>query len=112
MTVLRRNPLMPCRPRLSSRTRALCDSPKKKSYYQIIEGVKYDRSALEAAHAAVAGRGDGRVSLEDARAIYAEMIDGGGVTKIEFRTAFKILADFNFTDEAREGFISALAKAK
>ena len=40
------------------------------------------------------------------------MVDGPGVTKIEFRTAFKILADYTFTDEARDYFIASLAKAK
>ena len=82
------------------------------SYYKVIKGVKYDRSALEAAARAVEGRGDGRVSLSDAQELVAEMTDGKGVTKIEFRTAFKILHDYKFTDEAKQKFIETLAHAR
>ena len=85
------------------------DELKNTSYYKTIKGVKYDRSALDAAQEAVAGRGDGRVSLEDARAIAAELKDGAGVTKIEYRTAFKILDEFKFTEEARKAFITDMA---
>ena len=52
------------------------------------------------------------MSLDDAEKLVAEMVDGPGVTKIEFRTAFKILADFNFTPEAQGFFIASMAKAK
>ena len=90
----------------------LCRSTSSSSYYQQIDGIKYDRSALNAAKLAVQGRGDGRVSLDDAEKLVAEMVDGPGVTKIEFRTAFKILADFNFTPEAQGFFIASMAKAK
>ena len=82
------------------------------SYYETIQGLKYDRTALDAAREAVAGRGDGRVSLDDARLIAASLKDGPGVTKVEFRTAFKILNDFNFTDEARKAFVDDMAHAE
>jgi len=80
-------------------------------YYETIEGVKYDRDALEAARAAVAGEGDGRVSKADAQEILETLLDGGGVTATEFRTAFFILRDFRFTEGARELFIARLAQA-
>jgi len=92
------------------KTAALFSTNAKTSYYKTVGGLKYDRSALEAA--AKAGKGDGCVSLADAEKLFAEMVDGPGVTKIEFRTAFKILADYTFTDEARDSFIASLAKAK
>jgi hypothetical protein len=60
------------------------------SYYETIDGVKYDRSSLDAAREAVAGEGDGRVSIEDAKAILATITDGGGVTATEYRTAFHV----------------------
>ena len=85
--------------------------PLMAAYYETIEGVKYDREALDAAREAVSGKGDGRVSLADARAILETITDGGGVTAIEFRTAFYILGNFKFTSEAAEYYVAELSKA-
>mmetsp|Transcript_30304 Transcript_30304/g.50158 ORF Transcript_30304/g.50158 Transcript_30304/m.50158 type:complete len:129 (+) Transcript_30304:21-407(+) len=79
------------------------------AYYETIDGVKYDAAALGAAREAVAGEGDGRVSKADAKAIIAKLLDGDGVTAIEYRTAFKILADYKFTPAAKTLFIAELS---
>lgn len=82
------------------------------SYYETVDGIQMDRDALVAARNAVAGYGDGRVSVQDAQVILEKLSgDGGGVTAIEFRTAFHILANFNFTPQASASFIAALATA-
>lgn len=86
-------------------------APLAAAYYETIDGVKYDSEALAAARKAVAGEGDGRVSVADSEAILAELIDGGGVTATEFRTAFYILGNFKFTDAARAKFIDSLSVA-
>ena len=36
------------------------------AYYKTIDGKKYDAELIEAAEKAVAGRGDGRISMDDA----------------------------------------------
>ena len=82
-------------------------------YYEVIGGLKHDREAMDAARAAVEGRGDGRVSMADADDILATLVDGpttqaasgNSITEVEYRTAFRILADFRFTEEARARFI-------
>ena len=65
-------------------------TPSLAAYYETIDGVKYDREALDVARESVAGKGDGRVSLSDAQTILNTILDGGGVTAIEFRTAFHV----------------------
>ncbi|KAL1526434.1 hypothetical protein AB1Y20_015146 [Prymnesium parvum] len=64
--------------------------PSMASYYETIDGIKYDRAALDAARESISGQGDGRVSVKDAQAILATITDGGGVTANEFRTAFYV----------------------
>ena len=84
-----------------------------KSYYETIDGLTYDRAAISAAKEAVAGAGDGRVSKQDAEAILETLLDQGSgtsvITAVESRTAFLLLRDFNFTDEARAIFVAKLA---
>lgn len=85
-------------------------APAAASYYETIDGIKLDKNALNAAREAVAGNGDGRISLADAKLILDALSgDGGGVTAIEFRTAFHILRSFNFTPEAEKSFVASLA---
>ena len=83
-----------------------------------IDGLKYDKECMDAAREAVAGVGDGRVSKADAESILATLTDGpisqsasgNRITEIEYRTAFRVLHDFNWTPEAQKLFIERLAK--
>ena len=84
-------------------------TPSAKGYYQTIGGLRYDRAVLDAAKAAVAGPGDGHVSKADAKVILAHLFDGGNVTQIEYRTAFRVMHEFKFTDEAKALFVDTLA---
>ena len=45
-------------------------------YYTTIDGKKYDGELLEFADAAVAGAGDGRISLKDAEELLGKVKDG------------------------------------
>mmetsp|Transcript_14732 Transcript_14732/g.30512 ORF Transcript_14732/g.30512 Transcript_14732/m.30512 type:complete len:145 (+) Transcript_14732:29-463(+) len=85
---------------------------KKEAYYETIDGIKYDRGVLDAARAAVEGAGDGRVSKADAESILEKLFDGQSVSQVEYRTAFLILRDYSFTEQAQKLFIEKLATAE
>ena len=78
------------------------------SYYEIIKEVKMDKGIIDAAKEAVAGRGDGRVSLDDAKVILEKVKDGNQYTAIERMTVGYVLQNFNWTDEAEEWFTKEL----
>jgi len=80
------------------------------SYYQTIEGVSCDRAIIDACTEAVAGQGDGRVSLEDAEKVFAKIKDAGTVTKNEIWTLRYCLSEYNFT-EAASDWITSSTKA-
>ena len=70
------------------------------SYYKRINGVNYDRAMLDTADKSVKGKGDGRISLEDAKALVKNMKDGGRITEIELRTFNYIRGKYKFTEPA------------
>ena len=71
------------------------------SYYKTIDGVDYDREILETAETAVAGQGDGRISLNDAEKLLAAVKDGNEYTDIEQRSMKYVRDNYKFTDEAK-----------
>lgn len=81
------------------------------SYYKTIDGKNYDRAILDTAKACVAGQGDGRISLNDARKIVKLIQDGGKVTDIEKRSLQYILKKYKFTETAEEYIKNALGKS-
>ena len=70
------------------------------SYYKKINGKSYDRAMLDVADKGIAGKGDGRISLNDAKAIFKKAKDGGKITDIELRTLNHILENYKFTEPA------------
>jgi len=80
------------------------------SYYKVIDGEKYDKELLEAAEEAVAGRGDGRISMEDAKKLYEKVKDGDSYTDIEKATVKYIRDNFKWTDDADEWFRAEIRK--
>merc|ERR1712166_1200412 len=72
------------------------------SYYKQIKGVKYDRSLHEQADELTSGKGDGRISKDDANQLWEGALDGKGVTACEHRTLHHILENYQFTDVARK----------
>ncbi len=80
------------------------------SYYRQIDGVKYDDGLLKAAEEAVAGRGDGRISLDDAKKLLEEVKDGNSYTDIEKKTVAYIRDNFKWTDEADAWFRTEIRK--
>lgn len=78
---------------------------KIKSYYKIIDGLRYDRKILEEADRRIAGQGDGRISMDDAEILLPLFGDFGDVTIIEERTLQYVLANYTWTPEAEEWFL-------
>ncbi len=72
------------------------------SYYKVIDGVKYDRRLLEFAESLTQGKGDGRISQEDAEQILEIAQDARLLTPIEYRTLQYILDNMKFTEKAAQ----------
>jgi len=80
------------------------------SYYETIDGMKLDRGIIDACRTAVAGAGDGRVSVEDAQRVFAEVADGNKETKVERWTVRYCLQEFNWTEAAHDWLVEELKK--
>ena len=74
------------------------------NYYKIIDGHKYDSEIIELADQAVAGRGDGRISLEDAKLLLAGVKDANKYTDIEKETVRYIRDHYRFTPASNRWF--------
>jgi len=74
------------------------------SYYKRIKGRNYDREILEHADGSVEGKGDGRISLSDARALLTLVKDADSYTDIEKRTIKYVRDNYKFTPEADAWF--------
>jgi nucleoid-associated protein YgaU len=70
------------------------------SYYKKINGKNYDRAMLDIAEGSVQGKGDGRISLADARSMIKLIKDGGKITDIESRSLNYILENYKLTETA------------
>lgn len=79
-------------------------------YYRKIKGKDYDRNLLETAEKAVKGRGDGRISLADARKLVAIVRDSGVYSNVEKRTMSYIRDHFDFTPESDRWFRTEIRK--
>lgn len=86
------------------------ESGPSKEYYIEIDGEKYDRGLLETAEGLTKGRGDGRISIEDAEKIWEDAQDNGNVTDIEFKTLEYILNNLNCTRPAIEYLTEKISK--
>ena len=73
----------------------------KTSYYQQINGVKYDRSLLLLAENLVKGQGDGRISDNDMKKLIDSAWDSNSITDIEKSTLFYISENYNTTCKAK-----------
>tara|TARA_B100001094_G_C18124531_1_gene768727 strand:- start:171 stop:419 length:249 start_codon:yes stop_codon:yes gene_type:complete len=69
-------------------------------YYEIINNVKYDKQLLDKAKELITGKGDGRISEDDAKILIELSEDGYKVTDIEKQTLQYIIDNFNCTEPA------------
>ncbi len=74
------------------------------SYYKYIDGVRYTRDLLDAAHRHTQGRGEYRISADEIAEIYQLARDGGRITETERRTLLYIAQTYPLTDKARAWF--------
>ncbi len=77
---------------------------RKISYYKQIDGKRYKAITLKMAEEAVAGKGDGRISMEDAKKIFETISDGKSYTQVEKDTMRYLRDHFHWTDSADELF--------
>ncbi len=80
------------------------------AYYVTIDGKKMDKNLIDAAENAVKGRGDGRISTEDAAILLEKIKDGDKYTDVEKDTMEYIRNEFSWTNEADEWFRTEVRK--
>ncbi len=80
------------------------------TYYKTIDGKKYDKGLLDAADEAVAGRGDGVISVEDAKILLENVKDGNAYTDIEKATVAYIRQNYKWTEKADQWFRTEIRK--
>jgi hypothetical protein len=80
------------------------------SYYKNIDGKNYDREMLEIADEAVAGVGDGRISVEDAQKLLGAVKDANKYTDIEKSTMKYIRENYKFTYASDQWFRKEIRK--
>lgn len=85
---------------------------KHGGYYETIDGMRLDRAVIDACRKAVEGQGSGRVSVDDATKVFAELADGGRVTSCERWTMRYCLQEFRWTDAAQTWLVEALQAVK
>lgn len=68
--------------------------------FHVVENVHYDGVLIDAAKLGVEGRGDGRISQDDAELIWRMVESDGKVTDVERRTLGYILENFKCTEPA------------
>jgi hypothetical protein len=80
------------------------------TYYKEMNGKKYDGELLELAQTLVKGRGDGRISQDDAVKLFAKVKDGNTYTDVEKDTVEYIRGNFKWTDTADQWFRTEVSK--
>lgn len=78
--------------------------------YVTIEGEKYEKELIDLATKLTTGRGEGKISKEEAADLLKSASDGKGVTETEMNTLKYIRKTFSFTDSAAAFFDAEVAK--
>jgi hypothetical protein len=75
-----------------------------------IDGTSYDAALLKTAEKLSSGRGDGRLSREDAETILEQLTEHDGYTQLERDTVAFIREHFEWTEAAADWFGTELGK--
>ena len=78
--------------------------------YVTIDGQKYEKELLDLAKAHTTGRGEGKISKDEAVDLIKSAQDGVKVTDTEMATLAYIRSTFDFTDAAAALFDAEIAK--
>lgn len=79
-------------------------------YYKTINGKKYDGELIELADKLTSGRGESRISKDEAAQILEAVKDGSGYTDIEKDTMAYIRKNYKWTDAADTWFRTEVRK--
>ena len=79
-------------------------------YYKEINGKKYDGKLIDLATQLIKGRGEGRISLDDAKKLLAAVKDSSSYTDTEKETMHYIRDHYKFTPESDEWFRTEIRK--
>jgi len=82
---------------------------KTSGYYIQVDGVKCDSRMIQKCFVAVSGEGDGRVSVDDAKTVFAAVADGGKQTLCEKWTLRYCLMEYKWTQAAKAWLTEARA---
>jgi outer membrane protein OmpA-like peptidoglycan-associated protein len=85
-------------------------SSSSDAYYIVIRGKKYDRRMVELADGLTQGRGDGRISINDAKNLLRVVKDANNYSDTEKRTMEYIRRNYRFTKEGDEFFRTEIRK--
>jgi len=80
------------------------------NYYTKIKGKKYDRRLVELAEGLTSGKGDGRISIQDAKTLLRVVKDSNTYSAIEKSTMEYIRKHYKFTKEADSFFRTEIRK--
>ncbi len=80
------------------------------TYYKKIKGKNYDKKIINAAEASVKGKGDGRISLNDAKKLLRTVKDSHDYSDIEKNTMKYLRDHYDFTPEADRWFRGEIRK--
>lgn len=78
--------------------------------YVIIGGEKYEKELIDLATTHTTGKGEGKISKDEAADLLKSALDGKGVTETEMNTLKYIRQNFDFTDAAAVYFDNEVAK--
>ncbi|GLP95337.1 hypothetical protein GCM10007895_06430 [Paraferrimonas sedimenticola] len=78
--------------------------------YVMIDGNKYEKELIDMARAHTTGRGEGRISRDEAMDLINSAQDGHRVTDTEMSTLHYIRDNFDFTDAAATWFDNEISK--
>lgn len=77
--------------------------------YKTINGVQYEKELLDLAEQHTTGRGEGQISMDEAKELIASAQDGSRVTDTEMATLKYIRENYKFTDAAAKLFDEMMA---
>jgi hypothetical protein len=80
------------------------------AYYKEIKGKKYDGALLDLADKLVGGKGDGRISEEDAKKLLKAVKDGDAYTEVEKATVSYLRSNYKWTEAADSWFRTEVSK--
>lgn len=80
------------------------------AYYKKIKGKNYDKKLLELVESFTSKKGDGRISLEDAKILMDAVKDSNAYTTVEKDTIAYIRKNYKFTESADKWFRTEIRK--